>query len=1137
MAGAAEAASAATEMPPPLTAKWSGAVSSTAFADATEELRESGARESSGGVGDRSVESLAPAILHELRFHRGVLEQLVKGIADVERDSAKNADLEPETGLDYQDSWPMVEISVEVNEVLRFDLSDLTFDADVTVRLDWLDSKLERGTHYQWNAEIGKFEFAKTLRNCTNDMHFFNPEIVIENSKMLAEAESPLPSIVDEISRDAVDIPWLTRAFRFQGTMACRHVNAKIFPFDIESLQIKISCAGMTGVTSLGQRRRIHVREASLRKNMRLKMIQKTGSLAGWVSVDQTDEAMSHQWRLSDDDDTALSVGDMVVVAVGGVRLREGFTYVLHIVLRRVWYPRYFFDFLIQNLQVMGAIASLFVPFSSDMLADRMSITLTILLTVVASTSSRPPAIAGLAHPTTYDTYMQVMIFSVALIGLGNAFVYLNCWGMFREDGKDDYFDEKLNMEVSEVRSSGIWGLDESWCEEGKCGASYIDCYLLYFTIISLIFLFLIISVRAQMHQISAILQIKHDVDAIDQEPGKYSKLVLCLSDRKFRFVDRLEVLDYIYHVGLFTGVRWFWGCWRLMRWLRMRATCCFRGRDQMQDAEPFHPVSAQRLLRELSGRSQDSGSALPSISRFHAKLSPFETFRVLDVGSGEIGFYSYWLHRETRLVCAGGTREKFKYAKHCTFSDQFLEDTEQGAISLANEVIQQFELTQRVTTGGLGDSARFTSLAQSPEQGVSIGSPPPSPATVPAQGPPELLLPGMIPLKDPSSNFRSDLGSGGEDKRNLQRTGLKAKKKLLLGMTGANRQMLREEARGRELVDDLLSKVNSRLQQFALECIPYSPEDVDEAMYELWATEWVVQNGDLDVSSMKLDKTYRTLQGGHDAAETNLEEVQREFRDLAAGPELLKCYCGNHESPPAGVVCSTFYSRFEATQPLLRALLRARLFTGTLSAGSGSVQMTLRSSAGLESSQVHSLPLGNRTPLIYAKADSLYGGNVFARQTPLTRERAEQLFGRGRDDRCQAAWPEDGPVDGKRLSQWHDLVKCCAEERKMPSNQRGLFVGISAYFYAAKLAGCAEVILERDPFLAKLYQKRDQLMMEGGTDGRGLANLTLVAALLEYTLHRSAMVVCKRSWHVGDTDVIATWTLGLYLKHSGIMT
>jgi len=212
---------------------------------------------------------------------------------------------------------------------------------------------------------------------------------------------------------------------------------------------------------------------------------------------------------------------------------------------------------------------------------------------------------------------------------------------------------------------------------------------------------------------------------------------------------------------------------------------------------------------------------------------------------------------------------------------------------------------------------------------------------------------------------------------------------------------------------------------------------------------------------------------------------------------------------------------------------------------------VTLRSQQGLDSSQVHSIPLGNRTPLVSMTiTEAADGSSPFSLTLPKTKSLAHELLCDDSDVRrsvkhfppkeTRPAWPEDGPVDANRLELWRQLVCSCAEERGLPTQQRGLYVGISALYYAAKLAGCAGEVLVRDTFLRCLKAKRDELLKDAMGSGRDLANLTLVMSLVQFVLHRTALIVCKRSWSVGEpgaqTDFVATWTLGMYLKHSGPM-
>lgn len=66
--------------------------------------------------------------------------------------------------------------------------------------------------------------------------------------------------------------------------------------------------------------------------------------------------------------------------------------------------------FPLQISQVMCAGFSSFVPISDSVLADRMSITLAILLTLVVFTQERPTIIESIPYPTLHDKFEQYMV-------------------------------------------------------------------------------------------------------------------------------------------------------------------------------------------------------------------------------------------------------------------------------------------------------------------------------------------------------------------------------------------------------------------------------------------------------------------------------------------------------------------------------------------------------------------------------------------------------------------------------------------------------------------------------------------------------------------------------------------------------
>ncbi|CAK0870644.1 unnamed protein product [Prorocentrum cordatum] len=1235
---------------------------------------------------------------------------------DRSRMSEKIADMD----LDYQDAWPNVEVTIAINEVLQLDIKEMTFEADFAVYLDWVDPRLKPGVHYDYNAEKGKFELAPTLQKQLledrGSYSVFNPFLEIANEKKLEKKTSPAISIVDEQTEDGKDVPWLCKKFEFIGALHCPQVNARVFPFDVQGLQIKVQCAELEGVTSLGQPRTITLLEPRLRRATRQRerlRSRRARMRMIWADTSDENQCMSHMWRLNDEDGEAFGFGEMQVLAMGGTEL--GSLYAFHVVLQRQWYPRYVADFVIQNLQVLLASTSLWIPFNVDTLANRMGIALMVLLTLVASTNTRPAMIDTVPYSTLHDSYGQFMVLLILLISVANWYVFVNCWGFYRTPGEDDYWDADLHMVVNTIRDGMM--PDAGLCQEGFLGASRLDTYIFMIQLIAQFLLIWGILIQAQMARITTLLYIKCQLDEPAQNPGENSQLVLC--DNGFEFMRREDISDCSRRAGLlpFTGCFiWLWGHARHLR----------------RKLEPFWPMEdgtfhamdfLRRIKRADELRALAKTDFAPGISNFRGYMPRTETSRFLDVGSGEMGFYSYWVDQDTGLLGIDGGQDKLKYKKGCTFVDHFV-DAPDGPQDLAREIAERFKLAalsserpsggRPTSTWTSADSGR----ARKAQQSIVVGRATEGPLSPIADSPSEALdcvvpvLPSVpSAVETPELEERDgSLASCTSPRRTTAAKGdsfverctssklpgaKKKKMKLFMCLTGANRQMLSEDSSGRQKLRAFVKALNKHLEALGVECVEFSPQDKDEAMYELRACEWVVQHGDLDVKYMRLGGNYRNLQHGWEDGLTTLEEVLREFRWLNVEKELTAAYDAAAEAPGAGlpcveeemeeeeeeeelglhvdevakaeaevnrstgsslqvlpppeprsnqrttsdptgrrasradpaeaardlrkarssvgdlragtpagvrperavVRCRDFYSQFESSMPLMRALVRSKEFVGTMSAGSGSCQVTLRETfvprltrgatlargASLAPAGARkclaSIPLGNRSPMTAMRL-KLDGGeedddaSPLSKNLPMTRQRTLALLGpkavpeaagrgllRQRPARqrrstalptgfkdaaygnpgvyitTQPAWPEDGPVSRELLEEWRDLVVCCAEEVDVPRGQRGLFVGITAFFYAAKLAGCEDRILEKSEFLDALEAKKEELLESGGT-GRDLANLTLVAALGDHVMHNKAKIVCKRTWLCSEPErsepmkVVATWTLGFFLRH-----
>lgn len=166
--------------------------------------------------------------------------------------------------------------------------------------------------------------------------------------------------------------------------------------------------------------------------------------------------------------------------------------------------------------------------------------------------------------------------------------------------------------------------------------------------------------------------------------------------------------------------------------------------------------------------------------------------------------------------------------------------------------------------------------------------------------------------------------------------------------------------------------------------------------------------------------------------------------------------------------------------------------FGGCLSAGGGSVQLSLR---GPTDVSLFSAPLGNKKPLL-----------------------AKMLSFPPRDEEVAA---------------WASAVREGLEAAGFPRGLGGFFVGITAAFYAAKEAGCAERVVTKAEALEALATRLETcgICSDGSVAARSAANVALVRELLDWTLADDARLLFRRSWSVAREPIAATWTLGHFAE------
>jgi len=350
----------------------------------------------------------------------------------------------PYTGSDgrlYE--FPEVRVSVKIYQICNVDTAQMTYEADFLCHLDWCDP----------NVEGIPSEELKSL----DWEDFFNPHIEVDNCKddagWLDDGTDTLPrrpldtSWMEHLAGSSGGIgggvggsrresrktprgfgPWLRKTMRFRGTLAIPTVNLKCFPFDIQVLPLKFKaarCRGLALGTPFANEENkhqvgvVHLVDVDDGLEMASKLLEKSEAEARFSS-------RGHFVMPSVDE--SLIDFDMRGLAACHPDSERGDVYEVSVFVERPCFASYFWDLVIMNLLVVLA-ATAFWDTASAELSSRMSISLTIILTLAAYTSSRPAPISKAPYVTFHDWVEQMCMFLVTGISVQNVFAVATCGG------------------------------------------------------------------------------------------------------------------------------------------------------------------------------------------------------------------------------------------------------------------------------------------------------------------------------------------------------------------------------------------------------------------------------------------------------------------------------------------------------------------------------------------------------------------------------------------------------------------------------------------------------------------------------------------------------------------------------------
>eukprot|EP00929_Paragymnodinium_shiwhaense_P119526 TRINITY_DN91439_c0_g1_i1.p1 TRINITY_DN91439_c0_g1~~TRINITY_DN91439_c0_g1_i1.p1 ORF type:complete len:891 (+),score=174.95 TRINITY_DN91439_c0_g1_i1:62-2674(+) len=353
-------------------------------------------------------------------------------------------------------SYPEVSVAVKVYKLSNVDTSQMTFEVDFVCDLDWMDENVR--------------DIRSELLPLLDWSKYFNPMVEIDNAKdagcswMPGGDETPRRHEFDDNGA------WLCKTMRFRGTLSLSSVNLRCFPFDIQVLPIKLKAARIRShavTTPRGHK------SSSVSSKIRLVDEGPMSRTAHYRCMDKHLRGRGHH-ALAAADETLLEFNIQSITGCHAEPFRPD-TYEVHILVERPRFGSYVYDIVIINLLVCVS-ATAFWDTAAPELSSRMSISLTVILTIAAYTSSRPAPIEKAPYVTFHDWSEQVSMLLVTGISIQNVFAVVLCGGQHEE--APPYMRE-------------IFESNEELCSVGWCYSRNIDCRALLVLIVSWSVLFL----------------------------------------------------------------------------------------------------------------------------------------------------------------------------------------------------------------------------------------------------------------------------------------------------------------------------------------------------------------------------------------------------------------------------------------------------------------------------------------------------------------------------------------------------------------------------------------------------------------------------------------------------------------------
>mmetsp|Transcript_93703 Transcript_93703/g.260865 ORF Transcript_93703/g.260865 Transcript_93703/m.260865 type:complete len:830 (-) Transcript_93703:298-2787(-) len=369
--------------------------------------------------------------------------------------------------------FPEVEVALKLYQVCNVDTAQLTFEADFVCQLDWQDPNVEGIP----SEDLKLLDWRK----------YFNPHLEIDNAKdeggwldgvdqiprrhtpwrrscsSLPHEKTPAaggraasrPADEERLASGSGTGPWLRKTMRFRGTLVISDVDLRCFPFDVQALPVRLKAACSRSL-ALGT----PASEAASQELGRVHLVQSRKAL-----LDESYRSAAAHLRgqghhaVPGADETLLEF-DISGLTGWHREPSRGDVYCVSVVVTRPSLASYFWDLVIMNLLVALAAAA-FWDTAAPELSSRMSISLTVILTLAAYTASRPAPIEKAPYTTLHDWCAHMSMFLVTGISVQNVFATVMCGGQHEEAPPYMAAEFESNRED---------------CSLGWCSSRAIDC-------------------------------------------------------------------------------------------------------------------------------------------------------------------------------------------------------------------------------------------------------------------------------------------------------------------------------------------------------------------------------------------------------------------------------------------------------------------------------------------------------------------------------------------------------------------------------------------------------------------------------------------------------------------------------------